>query len=484
MTSPSTDTDGAFARRAAVLAEAAPGLLRSALCTGASYADLFYEHTALHRLTLHRQAAVHRAVLRPPVVERQVLEGGGLHAWHASAVAYEAVAGADPSALRTAAEAVAARLGAGTPCMQPAPLVAFDSPLLLPPDAPDVIMTAEKRALLEEAADAALALDDAVVGVTVAYQDHVRRILVATADGRIGTRASLLLGLRVAVTLQVEGRVVTGDAVSGGPYGFGYFFAHTPAQVAQAAIDRARLQAVAQAMPAGAMPVVVAGGWGGVWLHEAVGHLLEADALFAGTTPFAGRFGERVAPEGFTLIDDTGLAEGRGTMPFDDEGTPAGRTLLVEDGVLRGFLTDRRRAEACGLPPTGNGRRQDFRHAPLPRMSNLVMLPGTVDPDDLVADVRDGLYVQTVGRGTVYPGQNRFSFEVVGGFRIEQGRLTTPVAGVRIEGRPAAVLAGLTGIGNDLHVDPARGLCDKAGQVLPVSISTPTVLLQGLQVTG
>lgn len=386
-----------------------------------------------------------------------------------------------PSSIVAAAEAAAAPLGydgaAGTAASLSTPSF---SPAL-PADAPDAIAASEKAALVRAAADAAFSLDARIRRVEVAYHDRVRRIAVATSEGALRAEASMLLGLRVAVTLAGNGDAVTTHAVAGGADSFGHFFAHPPEEVAREAVERACRLAEARPLAAGTMPVVLAGGWGGVWLHEAVGHLLEADVVAAGDSPFAGCLGRPVAAPVITLADDATLGDGRGSYAFDDEGTPSGRTTLIENGVLRGFLTDRRTAREGGLPRTGNARRQDYRHAPLPRMTNLLLLGGNADPADLIADVDDGLYVTVVGHGVVRPGQG-FAFDVLEGYRIEQGRLTAPVTGVRLAGEGPKVLGDIVGIGRDVQIDTARGLCEKAGQVVPVSVGMPTVLIRALEV--
>ena len=229
------------------------------------------------------------------------------------------------------------------------------------------------------------------------------------------------------------------------------------------------------------MPVVLGAGWGGVWLHEGIGHLLEADV--AAAQGWLDRRGERVASPAVNLVDDPTLAVGRGALRADDEAAPAQRTTLIENGMLCGFLTDRRTADRHDLPRTGHGRRQDYRHAPLPRMTNLILQPGEVRPDDLVADVADGLFVTAVGQGHTDPASGRYAVAVRAGRRIENGRLTMPVRDVWLEGDVAAALLQIGGIANDAQLDTARGDCVKGGQHVPVSVGMPTVLLRACAVS-
>ena len=474
--------DAAFLTYVARLADEAPGVLTHALATGGQYADLFYEHTVHHGVTWYQDAR-RGAVKRPVQVQApQVFDGVGIRVLGAKRMGFAATDERAPQSLDGAASEAAAELGRTGAAREALPITTHALLLDLPPDAPDAIAASEKAALVQAAAEAAFSFEE-VRTVRVAYHDRVRRAAVATSEGVLRASASMLMGLRVEVTLASGGGSVTAHAVGGTTGGFGHFFAHPPEHLARRAVERARHLLGAKPLPAGTMPVVLAAGWCGVWLHEAVGHHLEADTVAAGGSPFAGSRGQRIAAETITLIDDTTHEGGRGTYPFDDEGTPACRTTLIENGVLRSFLTDRRTAKPPALPRTGNARRQDYRHAPLPRMTNLLLLPGPTDPADLIADVADGLYVQDVGHGVVQPGGG-FAFEVLEGYRIEQGRLGAPVAGARLVGTGPEVLGGVVGVGRDFEVDAARGLCKKAGQVVPVSVGMPTVLVGAMEVVG
>ncbi len=483
MISPSTDTDALFRAEAARLLEVAPALFRRALRTGGAWADLFAERTAHHRLSMRGKASGGRVRFGKPVVAADLVAGTGLRVARGAAFGYAATAAGEPAAWLAMAEDAAARLKPGAARAECVPCEMPDLPDL-PPDAPDVVAVSEKTALLEAAVEAAFALDDRVARVSAEYHDRTRRTVVLTSEGHASATATMLLGLRVEVTLAGAGRSGTAFAVTGGACGFGHFFAHPAEEAARAAVERARRLLDARPLAHGAMPVALAGGWGGVWLHEAAGHLLEADLVAAGASPWGGRRGEVVAAPCVTLADDPTLPGGRGSAPFDDEGAPTARTTLVEAGVLRSFLTDRRHAERLGLPRTGNARRQDYRHAPAPRMTNLTLAPGEASPEELIAEIREGLYVRTAGSGVVRPAEDRFSFEVLEGRRIERGRLTHPVAGVRIEGAATDALAGIAAVGNDFRLDTARGVCEKDGQSVPVSVGMPTVLLHGLKVGG
>ncbi len=467
--------NASFRTHIARLTDDAPRLL-----SRGRYADLFYEHTTHHRVAWRQQ--VRRGVVASPVQEheRHRVEGVGIRVLGDEKVGFAATDDLAIEALGAAA-GEAAQLGRAGPSRKALPITTESIHLDLPPDAPDAIAESEKTALMQAAAGAAFSLDDRVRSVSVAYHDRVRRVVVATSDGVLRAAASMMLGLRLDVTLATDEGPVTAYAVSGGACGFGYFFDHPSEHLAREAVERARRRIGAQPPPAGTMPVVLAAGWNGVWLHEAAGHFLEADLVASGGSPWAGCLGRAVAAEAVTLIDDATLAGGRGTHAFDDEATPAARTTLLENGVLRGFLTDRCTAEALALPRTGNARRQDYRHVPLPRMTNLLLLPGDTDTASLIAGVDDGLFVQAVGQGMAQPGGG-FAFDVLEGCRIERGRLGAPVAGGRIIGAGPDVLNAVIGVGRDLQVDTARGVCKKAGQVVPVSVGMPAVLIGAMEV--
>lgn len=470
-----------FADRVLAIAEIAPNVLRQLLRTGGTWADLFVEQTWHHRLGWRQTLRGGRLHPARTASTRRCVEGAGLRVLGDGDIGFAATEDCSADGLLAAAADAARPLPYAAPIAEPTPWTTLSEAPALPDDAPDRIRPSEKAALLEAAADAAFALDARIRRVDVRYHDRVRRTLVTTSSGTFCTEATSLIGLRVAVTLRADGRDITAHAVGGGPYGFGHFFDAPPEHLARTAVDQARQQLEAQPVPASSMPVVLAAGWGGVWLHEAVGHLLEADVVGTGRSPLAGWEGGAVASDPVTLIDDPTWPAGRGSMAYDDEGTPTAPTTLIEGGILRGLLTDRVWADRLDRPRTGNARRQDYRHPPLPRMTNLRLQPGETDPGALIASMADGLYVEQIGHGTTHP-DGRFAFGVVAGRRIEAGRLTHAVTDLQITGTSRDTLNRIIGIGRDLHVDPTRGLCKKAGQVVPVSVGMPTVLIEAMAV--
>ena len=357
------------------------------------------------------------------------------------------------------------------------PFDGLSGSLDLPADVADAVSRAEKRHLLEAAVDAALSLEPNLQEIEVSLQASVRRVCVWATDIQPCRTATSHVAIRVFASTP---RAST-HAVGGAPTGIGHFLIETPESIAKTCIER--LHALQEVQPEhsvrGTMPVVLEGGWGGVWLHETVGHLLEAD-----TRSPHGRsaLGTRIGDERITVVDDGTLDGGRGSCTIDDEGMTTRRTILIEEGVLRNLMSDRQTARRQGLPRTGNGRRQDYRHAPLPRMTNLLLEEGSDRPSDLIADVEHGLYVRTIGNGEVRPDEDRFTFDVLEGYAIDKGRIAAPVPAVRISGKPSEILRRVRGVADDFALDPARGACVKAGQTVPVSVGMPTVLFEKLDV--
>ncbi len=327
----------------------------------------------------------------------------------------------------------------------------------------------ERRSLLEEAVDAAFSLDERVTRVEATLMESLRQTSVVLPESAPVREQQYLPSLRVLVKMEGAGLPTVAHAIGSTET------SRSPAEVARDAVRQALAAIAAGPLRAGTMPVIIAGGWGGVWLHEAAGHLFEADV--------AGRADERLATPEITLVDDPTLPDGRASYLYDDEGTPAARTVLLDKGRPFALLTDRYLARELGIPATGNGRRQHYARAPLPRMSNLILLPGSADPADLVASVADGLYVTGVEGGAVNPQSGIFSFTVVEGFRIQSGRITSSIGRCTLSARAAGFLRRVRGVGSDFKLERDRGLCEKRGQVVSVSVGSPTVLIDGMEVS-
>ena len=344
---------------------------------------------------------------------------------------------------------------------------------------------ADKVALCQQIDAAARARDPRVVQVSVALSASWSVIDVVRADGFVASDVRPLVRLGVQMVAEQNGRRETGYHGLGGRYLYGRLFEH---EEWDRAIDIALAQALTNlesvAAPAGEMPVVLGPGWPGVLLHEAVGHGLEGDFNRKGTSAFSGRIGDRVAAPGVTVVDDGAMEQRRGSLTIDDEGTPTRRTCLIEDGILKGYLQDRLNARLMGMEPTGNGRRESFAHAPMPRMTNTFMLAGRDDPAELVERVKDGIYAKSFGGGQVDITSGKFVFSCTEAYRIRGGKIAEPVKGATLIGDGPTVLTRVKGIGNDLELDEGVGVCGKAGQSIPAGVGQPTLLIDGLTVGG
>ena len=353
-----------------------------------------------------------------------------------------------------------------------------DDPLSLVP-------FADKVALCQQIDAAARARDPRVAQVSVGLQASWSVVEIVRADGFVATDVRPLVRLNVSIVAKQGDRRESGFHGVGGRYLYDRLF--DPATWNRA-IDIALAQALvnleAVDAPAGEMTVVCGPGWPGVLLHEAVGHTLEGDFNRKGTSTFSGRLGERIAAPGVTVVDDGAMGERRGSLTIDDEGTPTGRTTLIEDGILKGYLQDRLNARLMGVAPTGNGRRESFAHAPMPRMTNTFMLGGQDDPEELLGRVKTGIYARSFGGGQVDITSGKFVFSCTEAYKIENGKLGAPIKGATLIGDGPTVLTRVKGIGNDLALDEGVGICGKAGQSVPAGVGQPTLLIEGLTVGG
>ncbi len=344
---------------------------------------------------------------------------------------------------------------------------------------------ADKVALCQQIDAAARARDPRVEQVSVALLGSWSVIEIVRADGFVATDVRPLVRLNVSIVAKNGERRETGYHGLGGRYLYDHLF--DPA-VWNRAIDLALAQALVNlesvAAPAGEMTVVLGPGWPGILLHEAIGHGLEGDFNRKGTSAFSGRLGERVAAPGVTVIDEGAIGSLRGSLTIDDEGTPTGRTTLIEYGILTGYLQDRLNARLMGMQPTGNGRRESFAHAPMPRMTNTFMLGGKDDPAELLARVPNGIYATSFGGGQVDITSGKFVFSCTEAYKIEGGKLGAPIKGATLIGDGPSVLTRVKGIGNDLALDEGVGTCGKAGQSVPAGVGQPTLLIEGLLVGG
>jgi len=310
-------------------------------------------------------------------------------------------------------------------------------------------------------------------------------VLVANSDGTLAADVRPLVRLNLSVIAEDGDRREQGSAGGGGRFGYDYFLEEDRALgYAREAARQALVNLEAVEAPAGTMTVVLGPGWPGVLLHEAVGHGLEGDFNRKGTSAFSGRIGERVAAAQCTVVDDGTLERRRGSLNIDDEGTPTQHTVLIENGVLKGYMQDRMNARLMGVASTGNGRRESYAHLPMPRMTNTYMLPGEHDPAEIIASVDKGLYAVNFGGGQVDITSGKFVFSASEAYLIENGKVTRPVKGATLIGNGPEVLSRVSMVGNDLKLDTGVGTCGKEGQSVPVGVGQPTLRVDGLTVGG
>ena len=343
----------------------------------------------------------------------------------------------------------------------------------------------DKVELLATCDRVARAADPAVRQVIASLAGVHEVVLVAASDGTLSADVRPLVRLNVSVIAERNGRREQGGAGGGGRCGYEWLVTQDKAcEYAQEAVRQALVNLEAEDAPAGTLPVVLGAGWPGVLLHEAVGHGLEGDFNRKGTSAFSGRIGERVAAPGCTVVDDGTLPGRRGSLTVDDEGTASACNTLIEDGILVGYMQDRLNARLSGNAPTGNGRRESYAHLPMPRMTNTYMRNGEHDPGEIIASVKDGLYAVNFGGGQVDITSGKFVFSASEAYRIENGRITTPVRGATLIGNGAEALTRISMVGNDLALDPGIGMCGKEGQSVPVGVGQPTLKLDGITVGG
>jgi len=357
---------------------------------------------------------------------------------------------------------------------------------LYPSDDPTTsIDDIQKTTLLSEIDAATRALDKRVEQVIVSLASSQDLILLAASDGTLAADVRPLVRLNVSVILEQDGRREQGYAGGGARTDLHYFLnGDLPMHYAREAVRQAIVQLEAQAAPAGSMPIVLGPGWPGILLHEAVGHGLEGDFNRKGTSAFSGKLGQKVASSLCTIVDDGTLPDRRGSLSIDDEGTPGQYSVLVEDGVLKGYMQDKLNARLMGVESTGNGRRESFAHVPMPRMTNTYMLAGPHDPEEIIASVEKGIYAPNFGGGQVDITSGKFVFSASEAYLIEKGKVTAPVKGAMLIGDGPEALNRISMVGNDLALDSGVGTCGKEGQSVPVGVGQPTLKIDEITVGG
>ncbi|HLJ89170.1 MAG TPA: metalloprotease TldD [Candidatus Angelobacter sp.] len=344
---------------------------------------------------------------------------------------------------------------------------------------------ASKLELVIRADRAARAFDPKIVQVRGSYADELRQILVVGSDGTFATDTQPLARFSVVCIAKSEESSGKGTAGGGGRVGMDYFLTEkTPEAFAKEAARQAIIQLDAREAPAGEMEVVLGPGWPGILLHEAIGHGLEADFNRKGTSAFSGLIGKRVASEKCTIVDNGTLPSRRGSINVDDEGSPTKNTVLIENGILKGYLSDKLSSKLMGLPDTGNGRRESYEHIPMPRMTNTYMLSGNDAPEDIIRSVKRGVYAVNFGGGQVDITNGKFVFSASEAYLVENGQITAPLKNCSLVGNGPDALTKVSMVGNDLQLDEGVGTCGKDGQSVPVGVGIPTIKLDSMTVGG
>ncbi len=353
-----------------------------------------------------------------------------------------------------------------------------------PTDPISTLDSATKVALLGKVETLARAKDPRVVQVMAGLAMEYDVVMVARADGVLAADVRPLVRLSVTVIAEQKGRRESGSSGGGGRFGLAYFDDALISQYVDQAVGAALTNLQARPAPAGEMTVVLGPGWPGILLHEAIGHGLEGDFNRKGSSAFSGRIGQRVAAKGVTVLDDGTIADRRGSLNVDDEGNTSARNVLIEDGILRGYIQDAMNARLMGVAPTGNGRRESYAHLPMPRMTNTYMLGGNKDPQEIVASIQKGLYATNFGGGQVDITSGKFVFSASEAFWVENGKIQYPVKGATLVGSGPECLKRVSMIGNDMCLDSGVGTCGKDGQSVPVGVGQPTLRIDGLTVGG
>ncbi len=387
-------------------------------------------------------------------------------------------------ALRQAANATKSIANLGL-VSAPSAMIASHAPQLYVPHDPIASLSADaKIKLLEHLESIARKLDPRITQVTASIAGEYEVVMVARHDGRLAADIRPLVRLGINVIAESNGRREQGSAGGGGRFDYSYFTDEVLHSYAQKAVHQAITNLDARPAPAGSMTVVLGSGWPGILLHEAIGHGLEGDFNRKGSSAFSNMIGQQVAAKGITIVDDGTIENRRGSLTVDDEGNPTSRTVLIEDGILRGYIQDTLNARLMNMPITGNARRESYAHIPMPRMTNTYMLNGSMPPEEIIKSVKKGLYAANFGGGQVDITSGKFVFSAAEAYMIEDGKITYPVKGATLIGNGPEVLKRVSMIGNDMALDTGVGTCGKEGQSVPVGVGQPTLRIDGLTVGG
>lgn len=453
----------------------ASAILRETLA-GAEDGELFLERRRSESLVLDDG--------RVKTASYDAAEGFGLRAVNGEVAGYAHATEISESALKRAAQTARLAVGDGGGVMAPPP-AGTNRTLYTDADPIAGASFPVKIDTLKEIDAFARGLDSRVVQVTATIAASLQEVAILRPEGGLVTDVRPMTRVNVSVIVEEGGRRESGTAGGGGRVTLeGLLEPQDWQSKAREALRIALVNLRAEPAPAGVMDIVLGPGWPGILLHEAIGHGLEGDANRKGASTFAGLMGQQIAAKGVTVLDDGTIPDRRGSITVDDEGTPSGKNVLIEDGRLVGFMQDRQNARLMGVAPTGNGRRQSYAHIPMPRMTNTYMLGGDADPTDILADLKDGIYAVGFGGGQVDTTSGKFVFSCTEAYRVKDGKVGAPVKGATLIGDGATALQQIRALGNDLALDPGMGNCGKQGQWVPVGVGQPTVMIGGLTVGG
>ena len=457
--------------------EQLPGVLGDLAGPGIDAADLYFQSQVSETWVLEDGIVKEGSFHLDQGVGVRAQSGEKTGFAYSNAITAEALGQAARAARSIARAGQNGRVQAFSSPVVPA-LYARDNPL-------DVIDRAQKVELLKQVDQATRALDSRIKQVTVSLAGVWDRVMVAAIDGSLAADIRPLVRFNVSVIVEQNGRRERGGHGGGGRTDYRYFLSEDRAMgYAREALRQALVNLEAIPAPAGSMPVVMGAGWSGVLLHEAVGHGLEGDFNRKGSSAYSGRMGEKVASSLCTIVDDGTLAERRGSLSIDDEGTPTQCTTLIENGVLKGYMQDKLNARLMGVSCTGNGRRESYAHLPMPRMTNTYMLAGESDPEEIIRSVKKGIYCANLGGGQVDITSGKFVFSTSEAYLIEDGKITAPVKGATLIGNGPEAMSKVSMVGNDLALDSGVGTCGKDGQSVPVGVGQPTLKIDAITVGG
>ena len=452
------------------------GVLKQIMTHEVNYADLYFQYTRSESWGLEEG--------RVKSGHFHIEQGVGVRAVSGEKTAFAYSDDIRTDALLNAANITRAIAQAGQERSIPA-LIKRQQPSLYLPQDPIASLSAEAKVkLLEKLESYARAMDPRIKQVMASIAGEYEVVLIARHDGVMAADIRPLVRLSINVIAESNGRREQGSSGGGGRFDYSGFSDEVLQQYASEAVHQALVNLDARPAPAGNMTVVLGAGWPGILLHEAIGHGLEGDFNRKGSSAFAGKIGQRVAAPGVTVVDDGTLSHRRGSLTVDDEGNPTQSTVLIEDGILRGYIQDSLNSRLMGMPLTGNARRESYAHIPMPRMTNTYMHNGNVAPEEIIKSVKKGLYAANFGGGQVDITSGKFVFSAAEAYMIEDGKITYPVKGATLIGNGPDALTRVSMIGNDMKLDSGVGTCGKEGQSVPVGVGQPTLRIDGLTVGG